>query len=214
MKNKNRKDNFVKDPAEDVIPADEISKKEVPDSESDTDEKLKKLEDELKLQQDKYLRLYAEFENYKKRVYKDKEELLNYGNESLIYELLAVIDNLEMALKHASAETNGLTQGVEITLKEFLKVIEKFGVTAIPALGEKFNPELHHAMTQIQRDDVDENVVVEEYRRGYRIKDKILRPSLVAVSKKEEDSKKNADESVSEEIRNDEIENIYDEEEN
>lgn len=141
--------------------------------------------EELKAMSEKYLRLYAEFDNYKKRVNKDKEELLKYGQESLLYELLTVIDNLELALKHASDEVStGLIQGVEITYKELMKTLEKFGLTAVEAEGENFDPSVHHAMSQVERDDVEENLVVEEYRKGYKLKDKVLRPSLVSVSKK------------------------------
>ena len=144
-----------------------------------------RLTEELKEMSEKYLRLYAEFDNYKKRVNKDKEELLKYGQESLLYELLTVIDNLELALKHASDEVStGLIQGVEITYKELMKTLEKFGLTAVEAEGENFDPSVHHAMSQVERDDVDENIVVEEYRKGYKLKDKVLRPSLVSVSKK------------------------------
>ena len=133
----------------------------------------------------KYLRLYAEFENYKKRVSRDKEEIVRYSNESLLYELLPVIDNLEMALKHASNNvSSGLVQGVEITLRELKKTLEKFGLSEIEAYGKPFNPLIHHAMSQVERDDVDEKTVVEEFRKGYMLKDKVLRPSLVAVSKK------------------------------
>lgn len=144
-----------------------------------------RLTEELKEMSEKYLRLYAEFDNYKKRTNKDKEELLKYGQESLLYELLTVIDNLELALKHASDEVStGLIQGVEITYKELMKTLEKFGLTAVEAEGENFDPSVHHAMSQVERDDVEENIVVEEYRKGYKLKDKVLRPSLVSVSKK------------------------------
>ena len=148
-------------------------------------EELKRLNAELREMNDKYLRLYAEFENYKKRVNKDKEELVKYGNENILYELLPVIDNLDMALQHASNDvSSGLVQGVEITLKELRKTLEKFGLTPIEASGKPFDPLVHHAMTQAERDDVDEQIIVEEYRKGYRLRDKVLRPSLVAVSKK------------------------------
>ena len=144
-----------------------------------------RLTEELKEMSEKYLRLYAEFDNYKKRVNKDKEELLKYGQESILYELLTVIDNLELALKHASDEVStGLIQGVEITYKELMKTLEKFGLTAVEAEGKTFDPSVHHAMSQVERDDVEENIVVEEYRKGYKLKDKVLRPSLVSVSKK------------------------------
>ncbi|MEW6002414.1 MAG: nucleotide exchange factor GrpE [Nitrospirota bacterium] len=133
---------------------------------------------------DKYLRLYAEFENYKKRVNKDKQELVKYSNESLVRELLPVIDNLEMALKHPADENSrGLIQGVENTLRELLRTLEKFGLTPIEAVGKPFDPLIHHALTLYEREDVEENIVVEEFRKGYMFGDKVLRASLVAVSK-------------------------------
>lgn len=133
----------------------------------------------------KYLRLYAEFDNYKKRVNKDKEELVRYGNESLLYALLPAIDNLELALKHGACDPKtGVVQGVEITLKELQRTLEKFGLTRIGAVGKKFDPAVHHAMTQVEREDMEEKMVAEELRAGYRYHDKVLRPSLVAVSVK------------------------------
>ena len=167
--------------------------------EAPVDEK-DRLTAELQEMNNKYLRLYAEFENYKKRVNKDKEELVKYGNESLLYELLPVIDNLEMALMHASNNvSSGLVQGVEITLKELQKILEKFGLIAIEANNKPFDPLVHHAMTQNERDDIDEKIVVEEFRKGYMLRDKVLRPSLVAVSKKPVKSRKK--EKTEEEIK-------------
>ncbi len=169
-----------------------ISQRE--DSETEDEELVEELpkdseQSEAGLQElnDKYLRLYAEFETYKRRVNKDKEELIKYGNESLLHELLPIIDNLELALKHASDNvSDGLVQGVEITLKELYKTLDKFGLKAIDAEGRPFDPSVHHAMTQVVRDDVEDNTVVEEFRKGYMLKEKVLRPSLVAVSKKSE----------------------------
>ena len=133
----------------------------------------------------KYLRLYAEFDNYKKRVNKDKEELIKYGNESLIYELLPIIDSLELALKHAQEESQaGIVQGVEMTLKELQRTLEKFGISRIEAAGKKFDPSIHHAMTQVERENIEANMVAEELRAGYLYRDKVLRPSLVSVSVK------------------------------
>lgn len=160
------------------------------------DEK-ERLTAELQGIKDRYLRLYAEFENYKKRVNKDKEEIFKYGNESILYELLPVIDNLEMALKHATnSVSEGLVQGIEITLKELQRTLEKFGLSPIEANGKPFDPLVHHAMTQIERDDVDEKTVVEEFRKGYMFRDKVLRPSLVAVSKKTVLSPEKAEEEI------------------
>ena len=159
---------------------------ETPSSETDKAEGSKAQEksatEELN---NKYLRLYAEFDNYKKRVNKDKEELVKYGNESLIYELLPIIDSLELALKHATGEPLiGIVRGVEMTLKELQRTLEKFGLIKIDAAGKEFDPSIHHAMTQVEREDIEEKMVAEELRAGYIYRDKVLRPSLVAVSMK------------------------------
>ena len=145
---------------------------------------------ELDEAKDRYLRLYAEFDNYKKKVQKDREELVKYSNESLVYELLPVMDSLEMALKHAaegnSEALEALAKGVENTLREMIRTLEKSGLAAIEAQGKPFDPAYHHAMAQVERNDSEGNMVVEEYRKGYLYKDKVLRPSMVAVSKKPE----------------------------
>jgi molecular chaperone GrpE len=168
-----------------TLHAGEKEAEEVEGSEQLTDDEKERLATELKEANDKYLRLYAEFDNYRKRVNKDKEELIRYGNERLLHELLPFIDHLEMALKHASNEaSSGLVQGVEITLKGLRKTLEKFGLTEIEAEGKPFDPSVHHAISQVEREDIDENIVVEEFRKGYMLKDKVLRASLVAVSKK------------------------------
>ncbi len=147
-------------------------------------EEISPLEAELAEVKDRYLRLYAEFENYKKRVKKEKEDLVKCGNEDLLYEILPVIDNLETALQHsADGSSEGYVKGVEMTFRELLRVLGKFGLTPISALGKPFDPSIHHAMSMIERPDVDEKTVVEEFRKGYMYGDKVLRPSLVVVSK-------------------------------
>ncbi len=142
---------------------------------------------EIEEMKDKHLRLYAEFENFKKKTQKDKEELIKYSNESLILELLPVLDSMEMALKHGAEqglESGSLLKGVENTLREMNRTLGKFGLAEIEAAGKPFDPAYHHAMSQVQRDDVGDNIVVEEFRKGYLFGDKVLRPSLVIVSKK------------------------------
>ncbi|HMK57031.1 MAG TPA: nucleotide exchange factor GrpE [Dissulfurispiraceae bacterium] len=150
-----------------------------------------KLRTALEESNDKYLRLYAEFENYKKKVRKEKEEFLTYCNEDLLYELLPVIDNLDMALKHASEgnadSLTSLKQGVENTLRELVRTLDKFGLKTIESEGRPFDPAYHHAMSQVERPDVDDKTVLQEMRKGYLYKEKVLRPSLVAVSKKKAD---------------------------
>lgn len=142
---------------------------------------------ELNDAKDRYVRLYAEFENYRKKVAKDKEELSRYAQESLMIEILPFVDNLEMCLKH-SAEgqapgAHAVVKGVENTLRELKRTLEKFGLTGIEALGKPFDPAFHHAMTQAETANAAVNTVVEEFRKGYLFREKVLRPSLVAVSK-------------------------------
>ena len=155
---------------------------------------------EIKAMNDKYLRLYAEFENYKKKVQKDKEELVKYANEKFIFELLPVLDSLEMAVEHARNEKNGgIVQGVDNTLKEFLRTLNKFGLTPIEAMGKPFDPSVHHAMSLVERGDVEENRVVEVFRKGYMLRDKVIRAPLVGVSKKPSDGKEEEIEIIEEE---------------
>jgi len=163
-------------------------------------DKEEMLTTEIKAMNDKYLRLYAEFENYKKKVQKDKEELVKYANEKLIFELLPVLDSLEMAIEHARDEKNGgIMQGVDNTLKEFLRTLNKFGLTSIEAMGKPFDPSVHHAMSVVEREDVEENRVVEVFRKGYMLKDKVIRAPLVGVSKKPSDGKEEEIEIIEEE---------------
>jgi len=150
---------------------------------------VENLQNELNQQKEKYLRLYAEFENYKRMVQKEREELINYANEKLIKDLLPVIDNFELAIKHSVGELNSswlesMKQGIENTLKEFLRILEKYGVKPIETVGQPFNPEVHHAVSTFDTEDMDDNIIVEELRKGYLYKDKLLREPLVTVSKK------------------------------
>jgi molecular chaperone GrpE len=149
---------------------------------------VEKIEKELSELKDKYLRLYADFENYKRLVVKEKEEIIKYSNEELIGELLSVIDHLELALQHSSnnnsLSASALAEGVQMTLKELKTILEKFGIVSIEALGKPFDPFIHHAMSQIETDEGDENMVVKEFRKGYMLRDRVLRASLVGVSKK------------------------------
>lgn len=137
---------------------------------------------------EKYLRLYADFENYKRQVSRERQDLLKFGSERLLLELLTVVDTLEMGLQHAEEgeAAGGLKKGIEMTLKEFHRVLEKFGVSRIEAAGTPFDPVYHEAMSQVISDEVAEGTVLDEFRRGYTYHEKLLRPSLVSVSKRSE----------------------------
>jgi len=146
---------------------------------------LKKSLEELN---DKYLRLYAEFENYKKISARSREELVKYANEDLIKDILTVIDHLELAIQHARQDNSGnakaLIDGVDLTLKELMNVLEKYGLKPIDSLGKPFDPSVHHAMSQIETTEAEENTIVKEFRKGYTLKDRVIRAALVGVAKK------------------------------
>ncbi len=133
---------------------------------------------------DKWIRLQAEFENYKKRIQREKSDQMKFGNETLLRAILPIIDNLERAIDHGkkTKEAGPLIAGVEITLKQFLNILEKFGVKPVLAIGEVFDPEKHEAISQIQS-DLESNRVVSEGQKGYFFHERLLRPAKVIVSK-------------------------------
>ena len=135
---------------------------------------------------DLYLRERADLENFRKRAQRDKEELGKFANEGILKELVPAVDSLERALEHARQDGAGgetLLKGVELTLAQFQKVLEKFGVVAIKSLGEPFDPARHEAMGQLESADQPANTVVQEYQKGYLLNDRLLRPALVMVAK-------------------------------
>ena len=133
---------------------------------------------------EKYLRLAAEFENYKRLTQRDQREQIRFGNEQLLKDLLPVVDNLERAIK--AAQTNGsdsaLTQGVELTLKQLSGSLAKFGVQAIESTGQEFDPHTHQAVSYGPSTEVPANRVLEEFQKGYRLHDRVLRAAMVSVS--------------------------------
>jgi molecular chaperone GrpE len=140
--------------------------------------------DDFKALNDKYLRQAAEFDNYKRLAQRDQRDQIKFGNEQLLKELLPTVDNLERAIKAAKdgGNSEALIQGVDLTLKQLLAVLEKFGVQVIPTVGKRFDPSVHQAVASVPSDDVPAQHVVEEFQRGYRLHDRILRAAMVTVS--------------------------------
>ena len=135
---------------------------------------------------DRLLRVSAEFENYKKRTAREMADFKKYANQSLLRELLPVIDNLDLAIKAAAEASDNtdacLLDGVELTRKEILKVFENFHVEPIDALGKPFDPNFHEAVMREESDEHPENTVVNELQKGYLMHDRLLRPSMVVVA--------------------------------
>ncbi|MBI2000769.1 MAG: nucleotide exchange factor GrpE [candidate division NC10 bacterium] len=135
--------------------------------------------------QGRLLRLHAEFENYKKRMVREKAEFLKFAHEGLILEFLPILDNLERALASARAEAGStpLLEGLEMIARLFRSVLEKAGVRPMEALGQPFDPGYHQAVAQVESSDQDANLVVEEIQKGYLIEGRVLRPAMVKVSR-------------------------------
>src|SRR5210317_2122488 len=172
-------------PDEQIINGEEDRLKEL-------EAKLEAKEKEAEEMYDRLLRASAEFDNFKKRSSREMEEFRKFANQSLIKEMLAVVDNLELAMN----STNGhrtidkdLLQGLEMTHKEILKVFEKFNVKPIDAKGQPFDPTFHEAVMQEETSDSPKNTVINELQRGYLIHDRLLRPSMVVVAKPKENNK-------------------------
>lgn len=175
-----------------AVPSGEDGEAEAAPPES-AEERIARLERELTEKErlaDDYLahlqRLQADFENFRRRVRSERERLQAYAAESLLERLLPVLDNLELAV--ASARVNldpgGLRQGVELTLRQFQEVLEKEGVSPMEAVGHPFDPALHEAIMQVETDEHGDNIiVVEELRRGYMYRDRVLRPAMVKVAR-------------------------------
>jgi molecular chaperone GrpE len=134
---------------------------------------------------DKYLRLLADFDNYKKLAARERDQYLQFGQEELLREWLPILDNIERALRHAEEHrvSDAVVQGWALILKQCRDVLNRAGVTAVESVGRPFNPEWHQAIAQRESGDGRDGIVVEEAQRGYLLKGKLLRPALVTVSK-------------------------------
>ena len=156
-------------------------------------------EEEVKANYDRYIRQVAEMENFKKRTARDREESVRYANETLVKDLLPVIDNLERAIGHAGSSDNGklLVEGVDMVLKGFLDTLARHGVRPVAAVGLTFDPTQHEALAQVESAVHPPNTVIEAHHSGYLMRDRLLRPALVTVSKASiSQEKKNADTEV------------------
>ena len=181
--------------AETAEPADEEAKQEeadAPGKGGDADsgkENGEEKEEEVKEEgqeagQDdselRYLRLMADFQNYKKRVEKEKKDLYSYANEKIMTELLAVLDNFERALDHDTGD--GFREGIEMIFKQLTDVLEKEGLAEIPALGEEFDPNVHSAVMTEETEDYESGKVSGVMQKGYTLNGKVIRPTMVKVA--------------------------------
>jgi molecular chaperone GrpE len=150
-----------------------------PDQEED-----ESLQADLDRFRDLALRSQADFENYKKRAAREKEEAIKYANSALLERLIPIVDNFELGLEAARSEgeNSPVFSGMSMVLKQLIDFLTEHGLQPIDAAGRKFDPNLHEAIAHEPSDEVPEGVVIRQTRRGYRMKDRLLRPSSVVVS--------------------------------
>jgi len=153
--------------------------------EETVEDALAQKEKEAKENYDKWIRCQAEFENYKKRQERDRVEFCRYANEGIIKELLPTLDNLERAIEHSrdGSATESLLEGVELTLNGLLDALKRQGLKRIEAVGEKFDPNFHEAVMTEENDQVEDMTVLSEVLKGYLLHDRVIRPSMVVVSR-------------------------------
>lgn len=164
-----------------AAPADEAAQEETFTVTKSQMEQMEQLAKVLADANDKYLRLAAEYDNYRKRTTREKENVYGTARADTIKPFLAVLDNLERGVSQFE-EGDGHRQGMELICKQFSEVLTKLGVTEIPALGEKFDPEKHNAVMHTEDDTAEENTVVEVFQKGYTLGDKVLRFAMVKVA--------------------------------
>ncbi len=159
--------------------------------------RVTELEKEAQSNYDRFVRVTADFENFKKRTAREMSDLRKFANEKLLKEILSVVDNLQRAIESGAKTDSGkdkLLEGVEITLKDILRMLEKYGVKEFDSKGEVFNPAYHQAMMQEQTDQYPDNTILSELQKGYTIHDRLLRPAMVVVGRNPSDTKsKNQD---------------------
>tara|TARA_B100000686_G_scaffold121516_1_gene128644 strand:+ start:751 stop:1332 length:582 start_codon:yes stop_codon:yes gene_type:complete len=149
-------------------------------------------EDQLKVTQEKLLRTLAEMENQRRRFEKEKQEAFEFGGFNFALESLSLIDNLDRAIisfkndekLKSNKDLNKIIDGIEIVKKDLISIFKKNGIESIDCINKKFDPNFHQAMLEVENDTKDPGMVVQEIQKGYMMKDRLLRPSLVGVSKK------------------------------
>ena len=170
---------------EETLAPEETAEAEAPGAEPEEnaapEDPEAKLQEAIKEQEDKYLRLLAEYDNYRKRSQKEKENAWTTAKADAVKEFLPVFDNLERALKQETAD-EAYAKGVEMIMTQFRTTLEKLGVTEIPALGLTFDPNLHNAVMHVDDENLGENTVAEVFQTGFQIGDKIIRHAMVKVA--------------------------------
>ncbi|CQR46897.1 Protein GrpE [Paraliobacillus sp. PM-2] len=181
---KNKEKAEQQDTVEEVTDVDQEIIDESPEEHEASNSEVEKLQKEKDELYEKLLRVQAEYDNFRKRTQKEKEADRKYRSQSLITELLPVVDNFERALKTEVKDnsTQQFVEGMEMIYRQLNDVLNKEGVEVIETVGTDFDPHLHQAVMQVEDDQYDSNTVVEELQKGYKLKDRVIRPAMVKVN--------------------------------
>lgn len=164
--------------------ASEEQHEETVGQEVDLQHQIDELQGLLDEKENKLLRVQADFENYKRRSRLEMEAAQKYRSQNVVTEILPALDNFERALQveAESEQTKSLLQGMEMVRRQLMDALEKEGVEAIEAVGQEFDPNLHQAVMQVEDENFGSNIVIEELQKGYKLKDRVIRPSMVKVN--------------------------------
>jgi len=191
-------DNLGKEPksfaAEEAEP-EAVQAPEGPGESGDLAAKLAEKTQEAQDNYEKFVRAVAEMENVKKRLERERGELVQFANENLLKELLPVLDNLERALEHGRQfeAPEGMMEGLDLVQQDFLKVLGRFGVSPLESVGQPFNPAFHHAVMEEEAPEVADQTVLKELQRGYLLHTRLLRPAMVVVSRNQQSNSSRVD---------------------
>lgn len=176
--------NIGSDVDEAVSEADAFQAEEVGEVNAGAGDEIKRLQGLAEESQGRALRVQADFDNFRRRTMKEKEELAQYATAKLVTELLPVMDNFERALATAPAtpEFEAFTKGVNMIFRQLEGVLKNEGLVAMETVEQPFNPEYHQAIMQVESEDHEEGIITEEVQKGYLLKDKVIRPAMVKVS--------------------------------
>ncbi len=160
------------------------------------EQEIDQLKKQISSEKDRVLRLSAEFENYKKRKQRESDEFKKFANETIFKQFLTVVDNIERAIA-AAQDSDGkkdtLLEGIQLTYKEIVKLLDNFSVKSVKAENETFDPNFHQAVTQEETNEVPANTVTQVLQKGYLLHDRLIRPAMVIVSKNKQDNENQKD---------------------
>ncbi len=192
VRNRKSREKQVECSGEEALAEETESTDEETEEAQEADQDIARMQQELETARsenaaaaDMMLRLAAEMDNYKKRSLKERESLIKYGCQSIVQELLPILDNFERAIEsgNKSRELDSFLEGVIMIFKQMSDALERNGISKIDAVGEAFDPNIHEAVMQVNSEEYPENIVVEELQKGYMLHDRVIRPAMVTVSR-------------------------------